>query len=188
LKTFVNSCLAICLLGALQVLSAGPINLGFANLNGATEVPPTGSPATGFASVTLNGDVLGVSVTFSGLIGGPAAAAHIHCCTTPGTNTGVTVPFTGFPNTTSGSYSNTFDLTQTSVYTSSFLTSHGGTSASAEAALLAGISGGFAYVNIHDATFPGGEIRGFITPEPATVAVTGLGLGLLALFRRRSRA
>jgi hypothetical protein len=42
------------------------------------------------------------------------------------------------------------------------------------------------YVNLHNANFPGGEIRGQI-PEPAAFAL--LGLGLLGLgVRRRSRA
>src|SRR5258708_900994 len=114
LKTVLNFSLAFSLLGAVQVLSAAPISLGSAILTGASEVPATGSPATGFASLTLNGDILSVSVTFSGLVGGPASASHIHCCTPPGTNTGVVVGFTGFPAATGGSYTNTFDLTQAS--------------------------------------------------------------------------
>ena len=90
-------------------LNAGPIYV--ATLTGGSEVPPTGSPATGNALLTLNGNLLQVSVSFSGLTGGSASAAHIHCCTPPGTNTGVAIPFGGFPSATSGSYSNTFDLT-----------------------------------------------------------------------------
>ena len=89
-----------------------------ATLNGATEVPPNASSATGSATLTLTGDLLAVSETFSGLTGGPAAAAHIHCCVPPGTNAPVVIPFPVFPNTTSGTYSNTFDLTMASVYTS----------------------------------------------------------------------
>ena len=185
LKTVLNYSLTISLLGALQVLSAAPVSIGSAILNGANETPPTGSPASGFAALTLNGDILSLTLTYSGIVGGAPSAAHIHCCTAPGTNTGVTVGFPGFPTTTSGSYTNTFDLTQTTVYTLAFLNSNGGTAAGAEAALLFGLRNGTAYVNIHDATFPGGEIRGFVVPEPTTVALAGLGLGLLALARRR---
>ncbi len=42
-----------------------------ATLSGATEVPPTGSTATGSATLTLSGDSLTVVESFSGLIGRP---------------------------------------------------------------------------------------------------------------------
>lgn len=186
MKTVVTGCIALAFLGTLQMISAAPI--GSATLLGSNEVPPTGSPATGFAALSLVGNLLTVSVNYSGLVGGAAAAAHIHCCTPAGTNTGVSVPFTNFPSTTSGTYTNTFDLTQTSVYTASFITTAGGTAAAAEAALLAGFANGLAYVNIHDAQFPGGEIRGFVVPEPTSVALLTLGLGLLAISRKRLHA
>src|SRR5262245_42108348 len=63
-----------------------------ANLNGANEVPPTNSTATGFAALTLVGDLLKVDLTFLGLIA-PASAAHIHCCTPPGMNAIIAIPF-----------------------------------------------------------------------------------------------
>jgi hypothetical protein len=185
MRAVVKCCFALALVGTLQLISAAPITLGTATLLGSNESPATGSSATGSALLTLNGNLLTVSVNFSGLIGGNAAAAHIHCCTPQGTNTGVSVPFTGFPAATSGSYTNTFDLTMSSVYTSSFLTASGGTAAAAESTLLSGISNGLAYVNIHDAQFPGGEIRGFVVPEPASVAFIALGFGLFAVSRKR---
>ena len=119
-----------------------------ANLAGSNEVPPNTSPATGTSQVTISGNTMIVQENFSGLIGGPAAAAHIHCCTPVGTNTGVAVPFTGFPAVTSGTYNNTFDLTNPAIYTSAFLTASGGTAAGAEAALLAGLANNQAYANI----------------------------------------
>jgi CHRD domain/PEP-CTERM motif len=161
-----------------------------ATLNGATEVPPNASSATGSATLTLTGDLLAVSETFSGLTGGPAAAAHIHCCVPPGTNAPVVIPFPVFPNTTSGTYSNTFDLTMASVYTSAFLTASGG-AAGAEATLIAALNAGHAYLNIHNAEFPGGEIEGFATaatPEPGSMLLLGFGIAALSFSRRRFRA
>src|SRR5438552_2964559 len=92
--------LAMCL-GLAVLMLAVPSSLAAATiftttLVGANEVPPSGSTGTGSATVTLNGNILTVSETFSGLIGGSAAAAHIHCCVPVGTNAGVAVPFTGF--------------------------------------------------------------------------------------------
>lgn len=145
-------------------------------LTGAGENPPNASTATGTALFSLTGDMLTIDITFSGLIGGNASASHIHCCAAPGTNAPVWVPFAGFPNATSGTYSNTIDL-------STFIFSGGGT----EAALIAGLSNGTAYANIHNATFPGGEIRGQIiaTPEPGTFLLLGTGTAAMLLLRRR---
>jgi hypothetical protein len=175
--------LALILSASAVQLNAGPIFA--ATLAGASEVPPVISPATGSATLTLNGDFLQVTESFSGLIGGPASAAHIHCCTAPGTNIGVAIPFPGFPSATSGTYSNTFDLTQTATYLAAFVTNNGGTAASAEGALIAGLNSGNAYVNIHNSTFAGGEIRGFVVTVPETGSVMLLGLGLIAMAMKR---
>jgi hypothetical protein len=45
-------------------------------------------------------------------------------------------------------------------------------------------------MNVHDANFPGGEIRGqlLLVPEPSTIGLLGLGLGSLALQAFRKRA
>lgn len=157
-------------------------------LLGSNEVPPTGSAATGLAIVTLNGNILSVSESFSGLTGGAAAAAHIHCCAPVGTNAGVAVPFTGFPSGTSGTYNQSFDLTLASSYQGSFLTASGGTAALAEAALIAGLNAGQTYANIHNAQFPGGEIRGQLLPSTIPEPATGLlllGLSPLLAFARK---
>ena len=62
--------------------------------------------------------------------------------------------------------------------------------ANAESALLAGMAAGQTYLNIHTMGNPGGEIRGVLAPqvpEPATIALTTLGLAALAIVRRRRR-
>lgn len=149
-------------------------------LSGAAQVPPSASTATGSATVTLESDntTLDVNVAFSGLTGGSATAAHIHCCAAADATSGVAVPFTGFPAATSGTYSNTFDLT-TDLNTTGGLT---------VATFLAGLELGLAYVNIHDADFPGGEIRGQLSlvPEPPAIGILGLSaVGVFAIRRRR---
>ena len=176
---------------ALASSSAHAATVFSATLLGSNETPPNASTATGTALVTLSGDTLSVTETFSGLVGGAASAAHIHCCDPPGIAAIVAVPFTGFPSATSGTYSNSFDLTLAATYNPAFITNNGGTVGSAEAVLIAGLDSGLAYVNIHDAVFPSGEIRGQLeTPLPATLPLLASGLGALGMlgWRRKRKA
>jgi hypothetical protein len=159
-----------------------------ATLQGGNEVPPNASTGSGFITVTLDTilNQLTVDESFTGLTN-PATGAHIHCCAPIGTNAIVAVPFTGFPSATSGIYMQTFDLTLASSYTAAFVTANGGTAASAEAALVAALLSGNTYANIHDATFPGGEIRGQLvaTPEPGTAMLLLAGLVPVVMLRRK---
>ncbi len=158
-------------------------------LSGGQAVPANRSTANGFASLTLAGNLLNVNVSWMNLVGGPVAAGHIHCCVMPGENAGIAVPFVGIANMITGTYTNSFDLMNSSVYTAAFLSANGGTAAGAEMALLNGLNAGEGYVNLHDAQYPGGEIRANVvtTPEPTTFALAALGLGGAGLLARRRR-
>jgi CHRD domain/PEP-CTERM motif len=184
------------LLGAALIASnafAAPI-MYVASLSGPNESPPNSSTATGFAIVTFDSmaNTMRVEVSFSGITTG-TTASHIHCCTAPpftGTaGVATTTPtFPSFPlGVTSGTYDMTFDLTLASSWNSAFISAHGGTPLSAEAALAAGLSSGEAYLNIHSNQFPGGEIRGFLVaaPEPETLLLAGTALAGLVMLRRK---
>jgi hypothetical protein len=185
--------LLACLLFGSVAYSA-PITY-FANLTGASEVPPTGSPGTGFTTDTIDtvANTLLVNATFSGL-GSPDTMAHIHCCTAVpfAGNAGVattTPTFPAFPlGVTAGTYTHLFDLTDPGSYNPAFVTAEGSV-ANAEAALAAGMALGETYLNIHSVQFPGGEIRGFLAPapEPSSLLLAGAALVSLTLLRRRQR-
>jgi hypothetical protein len=188
--------LAVALLAVSQASQAAFI-VYVATLNGPNESPPTSSPGTGSAEVDIDtvANTMRVRVSFSGLESN-TTASHIHSPTTiPFMGTvGVATTTPTFPNfplsVTSGTYDQTLDLTQASSYNPSFVTANGGTTASAEAALLSSIAAGTSYLNIHTTMFGGGAIRGFLVPaaavpEPASIFMLAAGvLGVIAYGRR----
>jgi len=188
--------LSVLLVGCLMPTQAALLSYQ-AILDGPSESPANASPGTGFGTAVYDtvAHTLNLNVSFSGLTG-TTTASHIHGATaapfagTAGVAT-TTPTFAGFPlGVSSGSYSILLDLTQASSYNPSYVTANGGTTASAEAALMAAVAGGKAYWNIHSTTFGGGEIRGFFTavPEPTSLALIGLGvIGLAARSRSQRR-
>ena len=139
-------------------------------LSGAGENPTNNSLAIGFGTVVLNAaqNQITVDLNFSGL-SAPATASHIHGPGGLGTNAAVLFPFSGVPAATSGAIpQQTFAINATQV---SYL------------------QNGWLYMNVHDANFPGGEIRGQLlpVPEPGTVALLVLGLAGFAFIARRRR-
>ena len=141
------------------VLSAGPAGATAqtftVTLSGLQEVPANASSATGLASVVLNAaeTTITVDVSWTGLSAN-ATAGHIHGPAASGVNAAVIFPFAGVPAATSGSIpSQPFAIS---------------------AAQVADLKAGLYYVNIHNATFPGGEIRAQLTPTKLyTVTLSG---------------
>ncbi|MBV9467892.1 MAG: CHRD domain-containing protein, partial [Abitibacteriaceae bacterium] len=148
--------LALCgvLLWGLTAIPAHAVLQTFtATLNGAQQVPPTASPATGSATIVLDTvtNIITINESFTGLTG-TATAVHIHDAPA-GSNGPVVVDLTGVPAATSGTVPQ-----QTATLTSAQVTD---------------LQAGNFYTNIHTAPFPGGEIRGqFVLPN-VTIAKTG---------------
>ncbi len=113
-----------------------------ATLNGAQEVPPTTSTATGSGTFTIDtaANTLSFNISFTGLSGAPTDA-HIHGPAPPGANANILFSLT--PLGLTSPITGTWNYPEAS-----------------EADILAGNT----YVNIHTLLFPGGEIRGQILP------------------------
>ncbi|MEJ2719540.1 MAG: CHRD domain-containing protein [bacterium] len=117
-----------------------------ASINGAQEVPPTASPATGLGCFTLNTDnTLDYQVSYTGLLG-VETGAHIHGPAPIGVNAAAVFPFAlGTPKA--------------------------GTFGPLTAQQASDLSNGLYYVNIHTTVFASGEIRGQILTSGSPCSV-----------------
>ncbi|HEX8314990.1 MAG TPA: CHRD domain-containing protein [Flavisolibacter sp.] len=126
-----------------EVLVTNPVYNLRGNANGFQEAPTrVTTAATGTLTGNYNKDnnILTYTITWTGLTGGNPTAMHFHGAADPGVAAGVQVGITGFPTTASGTVS--------------------GTTPALTDAQEADLLNGLWYYNIHNATYPGGEIRG----------------------------
>ena len=128
-----------------------------ASLDGAQQVPPVVTPATGTGTIDFVGfdqatgyEIVDINLTFSGLTS-PQNASHIHAPAPPGQNANVIIPLNNDTPTTN--FRTTLLPTQRDA-----------------------LEHGQAYFNVHTVNFPNGEIRGQIScqefPQPSTPTPT----------------
>lgn len=185
-----SAVLAAIVLGAAGAGGAARADFTLSTLlAGANERPtPNASSATGSATITFASltNTISYSLTFSGLAA-PATAGHIHVGSANIAGP-IILPFPGLSGV-SGTFTGTL--------TAADLIPRPAEGINTFSDAVAAIGAGNAYVNVHNAVFPGGEIRGQLpaapgsaVPEPGTLALlAGTGLLPLAgavLHRRRS--
>ena len=126
-----------------------------ATMTGANERPtPNTSTATGTATYVLTGNLLSYVVTVNGLTA-PASGAHIHvgASTVAGP---IVVPYTVSATQIGVVSTGTIDLT--------FRIASGNSTITGDS-LKVLLNNGNAYTNVHNSSFPGGEIRGQIIKQ-----------------------
>ena len=136
-----------------QILYA-PVRELSASFTGAQEVPPTGSSATGSGSVVLTGaeDQITANGSFAGLASS-ATMAHIHGPAPVGSNADILFTLDGVTAATTGIFADqTFAISPSQV---------------------TNLKSGQLYFNVHNASFPNGEIRGQITALPMLTVTKG---------------
>jgi CHRD domain len=128
-----------------------PTTLTFGTtMNGAGENPAKNVAGVGTATIVKSAGTYTFTITFSGM-SGPLTGAHIHGPATAGVNANIIVPFSTAGAGTSGTLTGTFTSTNTAAISNDSLD------------VL--MRTGNAYVNLHTAANPGGEIRGQLTQQ-----------------------
>lgn len=174
----------IVLAGAAILATVSPVKADFIATATLTPGADGVTNSNGIGSITLDynssADLFTYTLSWSNLTGN-ATASHIHFGAV-GVNGPIIVPFFTTPMPGTDTISGTL--------TNANVTGADGITTIAEVATA--IEDGNAYVNVHTAANPGGELRGqlSIAPEPGTagllVMALGAGLFLAARFRPRS--
>jgi len=133
-----------------SVTVPGSVTFG-TTMNGAGENPAKNVPGVGTATIVKSAGVYTFTINFSGM-SGPLTGAHIHGPAAVGANANVIVPFSTTGAGTSGTLTGTFTSTNTAAISNDSLD------------VL--MTNGNAYVNLHTAANPGGEIRGQLLKQP----------------------
>jgi CHRD domain-containing protein len=148
--------------GSFAIAGGGTKNFSGDPLNGYEENPDISTVASGSFEARLSNDGTSLSyeLRYSGLEGGPATASHVHFGK-PAVNGGVSFFLCGGgtkpacpPGTTTEAV-----VTGTVIATDVIGPTGQGIPAGGFPEILAAMRAGHAYANVHNATFPGGEIR-----------------------------
>lgn len=151
------------LLLALPLCAAAEGTHYAATLTGNSEVPSISTRGSGTFRAYIASDGLHYQLTYSGLEGGAASASHIHLGQRH-TNGGViaflcsSAAVPGIPSCPAAPARVTGILTSANVVGPAGQ----GISPGEFRALIKALGNGTAYVNVHTAQFPGGEIRGSV--------------------------
>jgi hypothetical protein len=178
-----------------------------ATLNALNENPSNSSTGTGFGSLQYNDggtpgivtdDSFFVLMGASGLTGTPTGW-HIHGAATVTEIASVRIPVDALLGGTAGvgtlvsggliSYS----LANDARFNIPATPASGSNAGHPAMSFLSMLQSGLAYMNVHTATFPGGEIRGQLVqvsavPEPGSYAMLIAGLVLVGTVARRRKA
>ena len=140
-------------------------------LSGASEVPPTGSAASGTCTVVLNAahTQISISCQFQNLVG-TYSASHIHGPAPVGVNAPVKWGFS--PPAAPWVFSNANHDGTLSNFVVTGIT----------ATDVTNLNNGQFYANVHSSSFPGGEIRGQVGSESVPTIKSNWGR-VKALFR-----